>query len=323
MSFLNEAIAGEYNHEGEAIVYGDTDSCYFTAWPAIKADVEAGNMHWNKETAVQLYDHLGEKVNGSFPAFMEQAFHCPRNKGEIIRAGRELVADRGLFITKKRYAVNIYDKEGKRKDTNGKRGDIKAMGLDLKRADTPKYVQEFLMEVLKKTLHGDTRDDILHHIKEFKRSLINRPSFEKGSPKSANNLTNYANEAKKAGSISNRLFNDTDSDGKINMPGHVRAALNWNYLRKINGDQHSMKIMDGMKVIVCKLRDNPLNFTSIAYPTDELRLPQWFLDLPFDDEAMENSLVDDKVENLLAVLDWDLAGSLNTRSSFDQLFTFE
>jgi len=46
-----------------------------------------------------------------------------------------LIGDRSLFITKKRYAINIFDKEGKRKDVNGKAGDIKAMGLDLKRAD--------------------------------------------------------------------------------------------------------------------------------------------------------------------------------------------
>jgi hypothetical protein len=32
----------------------------------------------------------------------------------IIKGGRELIADRGLFITKKRYAVNIFDLEGKR-----------------------------------------------------------------------------------------------------------------------------------------------------------------------------------------------------------------
>jgi DNA polymerase elongation subunit (family B) len=79
---------------------------------------------------------------------MEKAFHAPRKNGAIIKAGRELVADRTIFITKKRYAVNIYDKEGKRKDKDGSLGDIKAMGLDLKRADTPKYVQEFLMNVL-------------------------------------------------------------------------------------------------------------------------------------------------------------------------------
>jgi hypothetical protein len=106
------------------------------------------------------------------------------------------------------------------------------------------------------------------------------------------------------------------------MPGHVRAALNWNNLRRVNGDNYSMKIMDGMKVIVCKLKQNPMGYTSIAYPTDELRLPEWFKELPFADNEMERTLVDEKIENLLGVLSWDLRSSTDTNSTFDDLFSF-
>jgi len=77
-----------------------------------------------------------------------------------------------------------------------------------------------------------------------------------------------------------------------------------------------------MKVVVCKLRANPLNFTSIAYPTDELRLPEWFVNLPFDDAAMEQTLVDKKIDNLLGILEWELEENTNTNSTFDDLFDF-
>jgi DNA polymerase elongation subunit (family B) len=310
MSTINEVVAGEYNHEGPTIVYGDTDSCYFSAYPILKEQIEKGQLEWNKDACVQLYDAIAEQANESFPAFMERAFHAPRKNGEIIKAGRELVGDRSLFITKKRYAINIYDKEGKRKDVNGKMGDIKAMGLDLKRADTPKYVQEFLMEVLSMVLAGKTRDDVIEKIKEFKVELGKQDSWTKGSPKSANKLTYYEELEKNS------------KTGKANMPGHVRAALNWNYLRRVNGDNYSMKMVDGMKVIVCKLKSNALGFTSIAYPTDELRLPKWFCDLPFDDSEMERTLVDEKIENLLGVLGWDLRSNTDTNSTFDDLFSF-
>ena len=106
------------------------------------------------------------------------------------------------------------------------------------------------------------------------------------------------------------------------MPGHVRAAMNWNTLKRINGDNYSMEIMDGFKVIVCKLKSNPLGYTSVAYPTDQLRLPQWFQELPFDDGAMEQTLVDEKISNLLGVLNWDLRANTDTNSTFDQLFSF-
>jgi DNA polymerase elongation subunit (family B) len=311
MSTINETITGEYNHDGSAIVYGDTDSCYFSAYDSLQPQIKNGDLSWDKETCIGLYDGIADQANSSFPAFMERAFHAPRKNGEIIKAGRELIGDRTLFITKKRYAINIFDKEGKRKDKDGKMGDIKAMGLDLKRADTPKYIQDFLMNVLCMVLQeGKSREEVIEKIKDFKQTLSEQDSWTKGSPKGVNKLTMYGD------------LEANSKTGRANMPGHVRAALNYNYLRRINGDNYSMKIVDGMKVIVCKLKQNALGFTSIAYPTDELRLPTWFCELPFDDNEMERTLVDEKIENLLGVLNWDLRSNTDTNSTFDQLFTF-
>jgi DNA polymerase elongation subunit (family B) len=308
MSTINETVEGKYTHEGNAIVYGDTDSCYFTAYTTLKPQIDSGELEWNKETCIGLYDSIADEANNSFPQFLEKAFHAPRKNGEIIKAGRELIGDRSIFITKKRYAINIFDKEGKRKDKDGQLGDIKAMGLDLKRADTPKYVQEFLMDVLEMVLQrGKNRDDIIERVKEFKRVMVAQDSWTKGSPKSVNNLTKHTIAFEKT--------------GKCGV-GHARAAINWNYLRRMNGDNYSMNIIDGMKIIVCKLKPNPLGFNSIAYPVDELRLPNWFKELPFDDDAMESTLVDEKIDNLLGVLEWDIKSNIDVKSTFDDLFSF-
>jgi DNA polymerase elongation subunit (family B) len=307
-AYVNECITGRYDHVGDAIIYGDTDSCYFTAYPVLKKEIDAGRMVWNKDTAIALYDSIADQVNISFPGFMEQAFHCPREMGGIIRGGREIVASTGLFITKKRYAVLFYDKDGKRYDVGGKPGKVKAMGLDLKRSDTPKVIQEFLSDILNDVLNGVTKEPIIEKIRDFKYKFKERPGWEKGSPKRVNNLTMYGNKEIK--------------EGKANMPGHVRAALNWNNLRRMNSDNYSMAVTDGMKVIVCKLRPNPLGWTSIAYPTDEQHLPKWFTELPFNDSEMEATVIDGKVDNLLGVLDWDLASATNTDNTFESLFEF-
>jgi DNA polymerase elongation subunit (family B) len=307
-AYVNECITGKYDHVGEAIIYGDTDSCYFSAYPMLQEEIAQGRMVWNKDVAVALYDSIAEQVNLSFPGFMEQAFHCPRDMGAIIRGGREIVAIKGLFITKKRYAVLFYDKDGKRYDVNGRAGKVKAMGLDLKRSDTPKIIQDFLSDILNDLLHGGAREPIIEKIREFKYLFKERPAWEKGSPKRVNNLTMYGNKEIK--------------EGKTNMPGHVRAAINWNNLRRMNSDNYSLQVVDGMKVIVCKLRSNPLGWTSIAYPTDEQHLPKWFCELPFDDAEMEATVVDGKVDNLLGVLNWDLASATNTDNTFQSLFEF-
>jgi DNA polymerase elongation subunit (family B) len=307
-SKVNEIITGEYDHVGKAVIYGDTDSCYFSAYTTLKKDIDKGNLPWTRESVIELYDTIGEEVNGTFIKFMSDAFHCPKTRGEVIKAGREIVASKGLFITKKRYAVLYYDKEGKRSDTDGKSGKIKAMGLDLKRSDTPVVIQDFLSRVLEMVLEGRDRDEILDYITEFRTEFKTRPGWEKGSPKRANNITEYAAKEKKA--------------GKTNMPGHVRASLNWNTLKRMMDDKYSMQITDGAKVIVCKIKDNPMGYTSVAYPVDELRLPQWFKDLPFDDATMETTVIDEKLENLIGVLEWDIS-STRSDNNFNKLFDFE
>jgi len=205
--------------------------------------------------------------------------------------------------------VLIFDLEGKRLDVDGKPGKVKAMGLDLKRSDTPKFVQDFLSRILLEVLTGADKEAIYDQVREFKMQFKELPAWEKGTPKRVNNLTMYtANEQRQ---------------GKANMPGHVRAAMNWNSLRRMNSDNYSMKIIDGMKTIVCKLRDNPLGYTSVGYPIDQSNIPEWFKTLPFDQDLMESSIVDQKVENLLGVLEWDILAHTDTKTTFDDLFSWD
>tara|TARA_R110002074_G_scaffold125215_7_gene262285 strand:- start:17756 stop:20413 length:2658 start_codon:yes stop_codon:yes gene_type:complete len=307
-AYVNECLTGEYDHRGETIIYGDTDSAYFSAWPVLKERVEKGELEWNKDTCTALYDSISDKVNESFPGFMKKAFNAPRENGEIIVGGREVCATKGLFITKKRYALLIYDNEGYRTDKDGP-GKIKAMGLDLKRSDTPKIVQDFLSNILTGVLTGDDRDTALEKVKLFKEEFMQKQGWEKGSPRRANNMTKFQ-------ALEQR-------QGRANMPGHVRASMNWNRLRKVNSDKYSTEIKDGHKVIVCKMKANPLGYTSVAYPVDEPHLPQWFKELPFDDSAMESTVIDSKINNLLDVLGWDLTLDSNTNTKFNDLFSFE
>lgn len=305
---VNEVITGEYDYRGESIIYGDTDSTIFSAYTTLKPDIDKGAMPWDRDTVISIYNSIGDEVNDTFKDFMQTSFHCPPSRGEVIRAGREIVGSRGLFITKKRYAILYYDKDNNRYDTEGKTGKLKAMGLDLRRSDTPEYMQQFLEEILTKILNGSQELEILERIKEFRTEFKAKLGWEKGSPKRANNIAAY--QAKEV------------AQGKASLPGHVRASINWNTLKRMYGDKYSIDIVDGMKVIICKLKSNPLGFTSVAYPTDELRLPTWFQELPFADAEMEVVIIDNKLDNLLGVLDWDLNSTTNT-NAFGSLFTFE
>ena len=305
---VNNIITGEYDHVGKAVIYGDTDSVYFSAWPILKEEVNAGKIPWSKDNVITLYDQVCDQANETFPDMMAKAFHCPKSRSDVIAAGREIVAETGLFITKKRYAALVYDIEGFRTDTDGKLGKVKAMGLDLKRSDTPVFMQDFLKDLLDMVLQKKPEKELLDAISEFRKLFKDRPGFEKGSPKRANKIGHYQ-----------RL---EEKQGKANMPGHVRASINWNTLKRMNGDKYSQEIVDGMKVIVCKLKANPLGYTSVAYPTDELRIPEWFKDLPFDSDSMEEVIIDNKLDNLIGVLNYDLE-STKQKTTFNNLFEWD
>ena len=321
-SITNEIIAGEYDHKGKAIVYGDTDSVYFSAYSMVKEDVKSGKLPWSKEAVVELYDNVADEVNKSFPSFMKRVTNVPIENGKIIVGGREMVASKGLFITKKRYAVLIYDLEGNRQDVD-KPGKLKAMGLDLKRSDTPEFVQDFLSKILIEILTGKDKTEILSGIQEFKRKFGDKPGWEKGTPKRVNNLTKYVDELTRYSRHTARVGQiNGNGNGKLKkpaLPGHVRASINWNKMREAYKDLYSLPIMDGQKVIVCKLKPNPMNYTSIAYPIDELNIPKWFKDLPFDHDEMEKAIIDQKVSNLMSGLGWDLE-STKKSAVFDSLF---
>ena len=72
---INEVITGEYNPVGKAIIYGDTDSAYFSAYEVLKKEINDGSISWTKESVKPSYmTQVCEEVNGSFKKFMAEAF---------------------------------------------------------------------------------------------------------------------------------------------------------------------------------------------------------------------------------------------------------
>lgn len=301
-SKINEVLVGEYKETDGVIIYGDTDSVMFSAKKHFE---ESGvDFEWNKENCADLYLAVAEKVSESFPEFMHKAFNTGLTNGRIIDAGLEIAGSRGLFLKKKRYGILKFWEDGFRKDVDGLPGELKAMGVEIKRSDTPKFIQNFLEDVFIRLLDGGQEDELRNVVVEFKRKFKELDPWQKGSPKAVKNLTNKTAEYERT--------------GKCGV-GHVLAAINWNNLRAKNGDVVSDEVVDGGKTIVCKLlENNPLGIKSIGYPIENAdNLPQWFKDLPFDVPAMEQSVLTQKLDNLFGTLDMDLAIHDNMNTTLD------
>ncbi len=297
------------------------NSCYFSAYPILKDEIAHGDIEWTKESIINLYNDLAKAVSATFPEYLLKTLNVPikRSTG-VIASSREVVAETGLFITKKRYAILMFDKDGIRLDVGGKVGKVKAMGLDLKRADTPKFVQTFLSDILMDTLTDKGENFVIEKIRLFKEQFENMKPWQQGTPRAVNKLTHYKEKLEDAGLKKLKGV----KVGNLHVPGHVTASLAWNRLKEINMDQHAMRIIDGQKIIVCKLRETVENtLTSIAFPVDENHLPSWFLNLPFDSEGMQAGIVDQKVKNLVGCLNWDLSRTQKTHAHLETLFSFD
>jgi DNA polymerase elongation subunit (family B) len=299
------------------ILVHNTDSVYFTAVPALPAGQEL-----DLDSAVKLYDHISDTVSASFPEFLKNTFNVPLENGKVMQAGREVVGRAGLFITKKRYAIMVLDEEGKRPEG----GKLKIMGLDVKRSDTPEFVQNFLEEILRDCLTGMPESEVIDKIRKYKEYFKSLNPWKKGMPKRVNNLTMYTALVQKQATVPDnlrlvKLNNITESENST-VPGHVRASINWNNFKKAMGDNYSMTITDGAKVVVCKLKKNAMNYDSIAYPTDELQLPQWFKEMPFDEQGMEESVLDKKIQNVIGQMNFNLE-RINETEAMGTFFDFE
>jgi hypothetical protein len=299
----NKLFTGKYDHTGDTIEYGDTDSVYFSATPALP-EGEVLDM----DSAIKLYDHVSDQVSATFPQFLKDNFNVPKSSGEVMKAGREVVGRAGLFITKKRYAIQCLDIEGYQPEG----GKLKAMGLDLKRSDTPEFIQDFLEEILIDCLNGVGEDEVIEKIREYKKYFRTLEPWKKGMPKRANNMTMYSARVMQQAKVpENYRLHKLDAIKKESqstmVPGHVRASINWNNLKQANSDNYSITITDGAKVIVCRMKSNPMGYTSVAYPTDELNIPKWFKELPFDEDAMEEAVLDKKVSNVIGAMGFDLS----------------
>ena len=296
-SRINEIVTGEYNHEGGCVIYGDTDSVYFSVAHYMKEQGFEFNL--NRTEVVDLYVKIGDEMGENFYEFMNDSFNTGIEKGKLVGADLEMVGSRGLFLKKKRYAILKYWEDGFRKDENGEVGEIKAMGLEIKRSDTPKYIQNFLQSTLIALLVGESEDELRARVREFKCTFKDKPSHEKGAPRTVKKYTHHEEEYQKTGKCS---------------VSHVLAAIQWNKLCGIYEDKTVPEATDGTKVIVCDLKPNPTGILKIGYPIDCVEyLPEWFLDLPFDDDKMEQSILTKKLNNIFGILDMDIG--INEKST--------
>lgn len=284
---VEDANQNLYFTTSDVIIYSDTDSCYFRTNGA------------SEEEAIVIADTVAAETNAGFPHFVRSEFFVQPGFDQHIKAGREVVAIRGLFQAKKKYILRVIDMEGKKVDK------LKSQGSEIKKADTPKIIQEFLKDLMGHILDGAEYPVVEHFVNSSRKTLLGKSAdlFTMGVAKQVNNLDEYYAEYQRTEKI---------GKGKCKLPGHVRASINYNELAQ----QHEVgpKLMKaGDKVIVFYLKKNPENLKSIAFSADATHFPKWFTDnFSVDRKLTEDKMIDSKLDGIFAALNWELPTPQNT-----------
>ena len=261
--------------------YSDTDSCYVT----LKDMVENFFPDKGKDKTIDLIDKIAtEKIEPAIDNAMTKLANYTNAFENKIFFKREIIADKGIFVAKKRYALNVFDDEGLRL-TKPK---LKVMGLEIVRSSTPGPIRESLREAVRLILTS-SQEELHSFIEETREGFNNMTAEEIAFPRGCNNMAKYYSQA------------DIYSKG---TPIHVRGGLLYNhYIKKMNLGLKYERIQEGDKIKFLYLKEpNAIGENTIAFIT---KLPTEFdLDKYVDYNVIFEKAFIEPLKNILQPIGW-------------------
>ena len=189
--------------------YSDTDACYITLDPLVQKYYK----DQPKEKIVEILDKIcNEKIEKAINAACDGLADYTNAFDTKIYFKREVIADRGIWVAKKRYALNVYNNEG----VQYKEPKLKVMGLEIVRSSTPEPIRDALRDAVKLALTG-TEQQIQDYIREFEFKYRKMSPELIAFPRGVNGVDKYTNRS------------SIYSQG---TPMHVRGALLYNFYLK-------------------------------------------------------------------------------------------
>lgn len=235
---LNEYMNKLLKTEGQDyVIASDTDSIYLSLDRLVNHTIIEQKPNASTDDIIQFMDKICEVRIQPYidKTYNELAAYVNARSQKMIMK-REALADRGIWVAKKRYILRVHNNEG----VQYTKPKIKVMGLEVIKSSTPSACKEKMWDAIDIILNKD-KDAIIQFIdnfrKEFRELDINEISF----PRGVNGLKKY--------------FDAQTIYGK-KCPIHVRGSLIYNHLLKKNKlDKKFESIKEGEKIKYIHLKE--------------------------------------------------------------------
>ena len=241
---LNDFMNKTLKSDGKDYVIAiDTDSIYLSLEDLVEK-VCAGKT---TEEKIVFMDKTCEKIIQPFiDGGYQELSEYMNAYGQKMQMKREVLADKAIWVAKKRYVLNVHNSEG----VQYAKPKIKVMGLEMVKSSTPAVVRKKLKDALEVILHKD-HSALQTFVKEFKRDFTSLSVNDVAFPRSVSSLKEYTGKP---------IY-------KKGTPIQVRGALLFNHYLKIKGITRKYEpITNGNKIKFVYLRTpNPINENVISF----------------------------------------------------------
>ena len=287
--FMNKTMKTE---DKDYVIAIDTDSIYLSLENLVEK-VCAGK---STEDKIKFMDKTCEQVIQPFidGGYQELATYM-NAYAQKMQMKREVLADKAIWVAKKRYVLNVHNSEG----VQYAKPKIKVMGLEMVKSSTPAVVRKKLKDALEVILHQDQRA-LQTFVKEFKRDFTALSVADVAFPRSVSSLKEYSGTP---------IY-------KKGTPIQVRGALLFNHYLKMKGLTRKYEpITNGNKIKFVYLRTpNPINENIISFNSV---LPKEFeLDDYIDYDLQFEKVFLDALQIVIEPLGWHAEEKASLESFF-------
>lgn len=293
---LNEKLNAMFNTNKVWSIYSDTDSNYLCLEPLVQHVF--GDDQSDKHKITRYLDKVCQQV---LQPYIEESFNQLVAQQNMVRntihASREVIGDRGIWLGKKHYIINVYNNEG----VAYSEPKLKMMGIEAIKTSTPQVCRDAIKHSLT-LIMNKTEAEFQKYVEQF-REDFSKMTFEQVSfPRSVSNVEQY------------------HSPSTIYVKGaplNSKASLLYNFHLKKHGlEDKYEKIASGQKIKYSYLKaPNPIGDKVIAAPGGKLP-PEFGADKYIDYNTMFEKSFLGPITSITNVIGW----SVENKATLESLF---
>ena len=275
------------------VVASDTDSIYLRLDKLVEKVCKDKSVN-------QIVDFIDKAAEDKIQKVIDDSF---QNLANYVNAyqqkmimKREAIANKGIWVAKKRYMMNVFDEEGVRYDIPK----LKIMGVEAVKSSTPEVCRGKIKDAIR-VIMNESEDTLIKFVGNFKEVFKTLSPEEVAFPRSCNNLDKYIN--------SSQIYNK-------GTPIHVKGSLIYNYnIHKHKLERKYPLIKNGDKIKFLMLKQpNTVKDTVISFAT---KIPHEFELHKYVDYDMQfEKTFTDPLKFILDSIGWKLEREASLEAFF-------